>query len=76
MNSRKPSGSRRQRSCSDDNKEITAMYWYDHDVNGWGYALMTIGMLGFWTVVITGVVLMVRQFGRIDGSLTASRTPE
>lgn len=55
------------------------MYWYDHDVNGWGYALMTISMLAFWALVITGVVLLVRQFGRTDrtdGSPTAPRTPE
>ncbi len=26
-------------------KGITVMYWYDHNVDGWGYVLMTIGML-------------------------------
>lgn len=32
------------------------MYWYDgHGINGWGWALMSIGMVLFWVLVITGV---------------------
>lgn len=36
------------------------MYWYDHDMGGWGYAGMWFGMLLFWGLVIAGIVLAVR----------------
>lgn len=37
---------------------------------------MTIGMLAFWALVITGVALLVGLFGRVGASPTAPRTPE
>ncbi|UGT72393.1 SHOCT domain-containing protein [Nocardia gipuzkoensis] len=43
------------------------MFWYDHDMSGWGYAWMGIGMVVFWAVLITGFVLLVKyatQTGR------------
>ncbi len=43
---------------------ITVMFWTDHDVGGWGYALMSLSMLVFWGLVITGIVLLVRNLGR------------
>jgi putative membrane protein len=36
------------------------MFWYDHDVSGWGWVGMTIGMVVFWGLVITAIVLLVR----------------
>ena len=36
------------------------MFWYDHDVSGWGWVGMTIGMVIFWGLVITAIVLLVR----------------
>jgi putative membrane protein len=54
-------------------EEIAVMYWYVNDINGWGYALMTISMLAVWGLVITGVVLLVRQSARTD-SLPVART--
>lgn len=36
------------------------MFWYDHDVSGWGWVGMTIGMVLFWGLVITAIVLLVR----------------
>lgn len=37
------------------------MFWYgDHGMSGWGYGLMTVGMVVFWALVIAGVVLTVR----------------
>lgn len=29
------------------------MFWYGHDMGGWGYASMAIGMVLFWTLPIT-----------------------
>lgn len=39
------------------------MYWYGNDPSGWGYALMIIGMVVFWGVLITGVLLLLRSQG-------------
>ena len=56
------------------------MNWYGNGMNGWGYGLMTISMLLFWALVITGVVVVVRYLSR-HGGLTSNaqpghRTPE
>lgn len=37
------------------------MFWYGHDMGGWGYALMTIGMVVFWVLVIGGFVVLIRS---------------
>ena len=42
------------------------MHWLGSDVSGWGYALMGVGMLLFWGLVIGGVVLLVRRAGRSE----------
>lgn len=36
------------------------MYWNDHDMSGWGYAWMSVGMLIFWALVIGGTVIAIR----------------
>ncbi|MGV9665235.1 SHOCT domain-containing protein [Nocardia niigatensis] len=36
------------------------MYWYGHDMSGWGYAWMGVGMLVFWALLIVGIALTVR----------------
>lgn len=36
------------------------MFWYGHDIGGWGYALMTVGMVVFWVLVIGGFVALIR----------------
>ncbi|MEC3957930.1 SHOCT domain-containing protein [Nocardia sp. CDC153] len=36
------------------------MYWYGHDMSGWGYAWMSIGMLIFWVLVIGAIVIGIR----------------
>jgi putative membrane protein len=36
------------------------MFWYDHDMSGWGYAGMAIGMVLFWALIIVGIVTLVR----------------
>ncbi|HYS39662.1 MAG TPA: SHOCT domain-containing protein [Pseudonocardiaceae bacterium] len=40
------------------------MFWYGTGVNGWGYALMMIGMVLFWGLVIVGIVALVRHLAR------------
>jgi putative membrane protein len=44
------------------------MYWYDHDLNGWGYAWMSIGMVLFWGLLIAAFVILVRLATRPDQS--------
>ncbi|MFD5256331.1 SHOCT domain-containing protein [Streptomyces bobili] len=36
------------------------MFWYDHDVSGWGWFAMSAGMILFWALIITVVVLLIR----------------
>lgn len=36
------------------------MMFYDHDMSGWGYAGMAIGMVLFWVLVIAGIVVLIR----------------
>jgi putative membrane protein len=44
-------------------KEITMMYW-GNGMGGWGMALMIVGNLLFWGLVIAGIVALVRYTGR------------
>lgn len=37
------------------------MFWYGHDMNGWGYGLMGISMLAFWVLLIGAVVMVLRR---------------
>ncbi|WP_040779660.1 SHOCT domain-containing protein [Nocardia pneumoniae] len=39
------------------------MFWYGDGLNGWGYGLMTVGMVVFWALVIGGIVMLVRYVG-------------
>ena len=52
------------------------MFWYDHDLTGWGWAGMTIGMVVFWGLVITGIVLLVRAVSRNDRPAPTPPTPD
>ncbi|TQK45139.1 putative membrane protein [Streptomyces sp. SLBN-118] len=36
------------------------MFWYDHDVGGWGWFAMSAGMILFWALIITVAVLLFR----------------
>ncbi len=36
------------------------MWGYDHDMSGWGYAAMGIGMVLFWALIIVGIIALVR----------------
>lgn len=39
------------------------IFWYDHDLSAWGWVGMTVGMVLFWGLVITAIVLLVRTLG-------------
>ncbi|AUM19321.1 SHOCT domain-containing protein [Rhodococcus ruber] len=51
------------------------MFWYDHNVSGWGYVLMIIGMVGFWALVIFAVVALVRSLGSNSGPIPPTAEP-
>lgn len=36
------------------------MFWSDHDMSGWAYAGMVIGMVLFWVLVIAGIIALIR----------------
>ncbi|AFM17002.1 putative membrane protein (DUF2078) [Mycolicibacterium chubuense NBB4] len=36
------------------------MFWTDHNMSGWGYAGMGIGMVLFWLLVLAGIVALFR----------------
>ncbi|WP_377267666.1 SHOCT domain-containing protein [Peterkaempfera sp. SMS 1(5)a] len=36
------------------------MFWYDHDVGGWGWLVMSVGMILFWVAVVIVAVLLYR----------------
>ena len=40
------------------------MFWYGHEMGGWGFPLTLIGMAVFWAAVIYGIVALVRYTGR------------
>ncbi|HET9139284.1 SHOCT domain-containing protein [Actinophytocola sp.] len=55
------------------------MFWYGNGMSGWGYALMTVGMVLFWGLLIVAVVVLVRYLGHTtqSGFPTGQRsTPE
>jgi putative membrane protein len=44
------------------------MFWYDHNVSGWGWFAMSAGMILFWVLIITLGVLLYRALARPSGS--------
>ena len=36
------------------------MFWPDHDMSGWGYTGMAVGMVLFWALVIVAIVALIR----------------
>ncbi|MER6126398.1 SHOCT domain-containing protein [Streptomyces sp. NPDC001795] len=40
------------------------MFWYDHGVSGWGWFMMSFGMILFWALIITIAVLLFRALNR------------
>ena len=50
------------------------MFWFDHDVSGWGWFAMSASMILFWALIITAAVLLFRALGR-TGEHPHTRTP-
>ncbi|RDI55233.1 SHOCT domain-containing protein [Nocardia mexicana] len=42
------------------------MVWYGHEMSGWGYAWMGLGMVLFWGLLIAGFVVLVRYVAAAD----------
>jgi putative membrane protein len=42
------------------------MWWYGNGTNGWGLALMGVGMVLFWGLAVLAVIAVVRGLGRED----------
>jgi putative membrane protein len=52
------------------------MMWYDGDGWGWaGWIAMSVGMVAFWALVITAVVLAIRYLTSTRGSAAGSPGP-
>ncbi|MFC9962617.1 SHOCT domain-containing protein [Nocardia ignorata] len=51
------------------------MYWYEHDVNGWGYVWMGFGMILFWGLLMAGFLLALRYLFRADSERRAHPVP-
>ncbi|MFH8773688.1 SHOCT domain-containing protein [Streptomyces sp. NPDC017958] len=51
------------------------MFWYNHDVSGWGWFAMSSGMILFWALVITVAVLLFRTLNRPQEHTHTPATP-
>jgi putative membrane protein len=56
------------------------MFWYDHDVSGWGWFMMSVGMILFWIVIIGAGIMIYRALSSPGGGTgrheTSQRAPE
>ncbi len=54
------------------------MFWYDHNLGWWGYAGMGIGMVLFWTLLVVGIVALIRYTtgDQQNRAVAASASPE
>lgn len=34
--------------------------WWDHGMSGWGYAGMAFGMVLLWTLIVVGIIALIR----------------
>jgi putative membrane protein len=53
------------------------MMWFGDHMSGWGYALMGIGTILFWGLIVAGIVVLVRYLGRSEqhGSVRLADRP-
>ncbi len=51
------------------------MFWSDHDMSGWGYAGMAIGMVLFWVFIIVGIIALVRYTAGASPARTLPAPP-
>ncbi|HLV57628.1 MAG TPA: SHOCT domain-containing protein [Natronosporangium sp.] len=40
------------------------MWWFHHGTGGWGFLAMALLWIGFWALVVTAAVLVVRHLVR------------
>ncbi|MFF1298417.1 MULTISPECIES: SHOCT domain-containing protein [unclassified Streptomyces] len=55
------------------------MFWYGHDVSGWGWFAMSAGMILFWALIIAAAVLLFRAVNRAPEQhphISAGPSPE
>jgi putative membrane protein len=45
------------------------MWQYGNGMGGWGFALMTVGNLLVWALIIVGVVALLRHLGRLESAI-------
>ncbi|MET9903668.1 SHOCT domain-containing protein [Streptomyces sp. NPDC006446] len=51
------------------------MFWYDHDVSGWGWFAMSAGMILLWALIITVALLFFRALNQPQAHTHAPATP-
>jgi putative membrane protein len=51
---------------------MTMMFWYHPGLSTWAWIGMTVGMVLFWGLVITGVMLVVRYLAGTEDTPTPS----
>ncbi|MET9904815.1 SHOCT domain-containing protein [Streptomyces sp. NPDC006446] len=51
------------------------MFWYNHDVSGWGWFAMSAGMILFCALIITVAVLLLRTLNQPHEHTHAPATP-
>ena len=51
------------------------MFWSDHDMSGWGYAGMVIGMVLFWALIIVGIVALIRYTAGAPQARAVTKLP-
>jgi putative membrane protein len=52
------------------------MWWYGNGISGWGMALMMIGNVLFWAVIIVGAVVLIRYLTVGTRTIEPRPTPE
>jgi putative membrane protein len=55
-------------------KELDMMWGFGNGMGVWGPSLMITGVVGFWILVIVGVIALVRYVTRVDRSGGSART--
>ncbi|MCL6735976.1 SHOCT domain-containing protein [Streptomyces neyagawaensis] len=50
------------------------MFWYGHDLGGWGWFVMSAGMILFWAALIALGVLLFRSLSGASGADKAERS--
>ncbi|MEU0112436.1 SHOCT domain-containing protein [Streptomyces bobili] len=52
------------------------MFWYGHDVSGWGWFAMSASMIVFWALIIAVGVLLFRAVNRPHEHTDTAATPQ